>query len=644
MAQHTRKRLRLILAYAAVPLVLVLAEIGLRLWAPDPASHIVQPVTFDGKEWLEVNRGYLRKYFPPGNPLVPELKPALIHTVKSENAFRVLCLGSSSMFGTPYQMTANIPGILRKQLRRAYPEKHIEVINFGASAINSNVVLDLSSELVLLGPDLIIIYMGHNEFYGPDGIGAGMLERNIPGFIQFKYTLRDMRLTAALLSLLPATTRIEEERNLMLEVSRRGNVRLDSDDAARVFHLFEGNYRDIIEFWQARNVPVISSELSSNLMFPPFAGDTVAPPSAMRMHELIVAFHQGRVDKCLSGLSVWRQNDSTNALVEYWTGRSLLMKGDTTGAKRSLQRARDLDLLKFRAPGEINAIIRRVNDELKVPVIPVDSVFSDLSPGGIPGDSLFWEHLHPNLRGYYEIARCFYEKMRVMNILPDNASSSRAALPFNEDSLSVCWLDLAYGDLSIQRLTGRWPFTNYHREPVSFPNAPLELQKIARAVYERRIAWDQGCYESASQFWRLGDIRRAITTYESLIEEYPSGFYPHYLLGNLHAKSGNAEAAIHHLSISIASNPRYPNSRLDLGLLRINAGLFDDAIVQLTAATSMPNLPPQLNANVHYGLAAAYANKEEYAQALSHVETALRLAPGYRDALVLKEGILNAQR
>ncbi len=639
MANQTRTLIRLILVYLAVPLILVLVEIGLRIWAPGLESALVQPVMFDGKEWLEINRSYLKKYFPPGSPLVPEFKPALIQAKKTPATFRVICLGSSSMFGTPYQMNANIPGILRKQLRHAHPERDIEVINFGASAINSNVVLNLSDELAPLEPDLIVIYMGHNEFYGPDGVGAGYFDRNIPGFVQFKYRLRELRLVAALVSIMPVETRSEEQRNLMLEVSQRGNVRLDSDDASRVFRSFEDNFRDILEFWQSRNVPLVVSDVSSNLMFPPFVADTTITSGLKPITRLEEEFNAGNVKLGLEGLLEWRQRDSTNALVEYWIGRSLLAEGDTVAARTYLVRARDHDLLKFRAPSQINTIIRSVTASLNVPMISTDSIFAALCPGGIPGDSLFWEHLHPTLRGYYEIAGLFYKKIERLNLFPESSSSLQ--LPFDPDSLSICWLDLAYGDLSIQRLTGKWPFTNYHRDQVAFPFAPSALQQVARSVYDRRISWDQGCYESASRFWRAGDVRRAATTYEALIEEYPSGYYPHYLLGNLYAKSGNTEAALRHLTTSINSNPKYPNARLDLGLLQINAGMFDDAIVHLKAAveTGSPKPSPQLLASIQYGLAAAYANKSEYTLALSHVEESLRLMPTYREALVLREGI-----
>lgn len=637
----SRKRtVLLVLTYLSVPLLLVAAELGLRLWDPGLHEPVVRSVAFDGQAWWELNRNFARKYFPPGNPLAPEFKPALLSKEKSPSSYRVICLGGSTMFGTPYQMTANIPGILRRQLRHAHPNRQIEVLNAAASAINSNVIVDLSRHLAPLSPDLVVIYMGHNEYYGPDGVGAGFLERVIPDFIQFKYRLRELRVLNLLLNTFKSDVPSSVERNLMREVSKGGRVPLYSEQSLRIHELFERNLTDIVAFWQKQDVRIIVSDVSSNLMFPPFIYDTLAVPGLRSVSSLLLDFHEGRIQECEEGLRGWLSTDSTNAFAEYWLGRTMLVRGDTVAGKRHLQRSRDFDLLKFRAPGSINGVIRKVCGELKVPFVSTDSLFASLSEGGIPGDTLFWEHLHPTLRGYYEIAALVVDKVHELQLL-GNTSSVSARLPFNTDSLGISWLDLAYGDLSIQRLTGRWPFTDYKREPAVLSTSPPEAVAIARAVYDRKMIWDKGCYESAALFWRLGETGRAAATYRALLEEYPRSYYPHYLLGNLLSKAGEPDAAILHLTQSVESNPRYPNARLDLGLLLINKGRFDEAIGHLEAARVV--LPTgdttPLSAGVYYGLGAAHANKGEYAKALTFLDEAIRRAPNDMSALALREAI-----
>jgi tetratricopeptide (TPR) repeat protein len=625
----SKRLILLVLTYLAVPVSLVLVEIGLRLWVPGLENPLVRPVSYDGIAWYEINRRYLRKYFAPDTPLIPEFKPALFRRDKSPGSIRIFCLGESSMFGTPYQMTAGIPGILRKQLRHALPDREIEVVNFGASAINSNVILDLSRELGPFQPDLVIVYMGHNEFYGPDGAGAGMIARMMPASIQWKYRLRDTRLLSWLLDRgTKKSVEGEEGRNLMREVSRGGAVPLASDDAERVFTQWEENLNTIFRLWQDRGVPLLVSDISSNLMFPPFLYDTLNLQSpalaSLRGSGGRLEFDRAPPIELLKDL---RKRDSTNAFIEYWNGRSAQLHGDSAGAKVLFERARDLDLLKFRAPGRINEILHRVCRRLHVPCVSTDSLFSRLSPGGIPGDTLFWEHLHPTLFGYYEIATQLAATILHGGVLRVRAQDTGGLLPFNPDSLSVCWLDRAYGDLSIRHLTGRWPFMNYRRAPDVLTGARPEQLAVAQAVYDRRIVWDGGCYQSADRFWKSGDLRAAATTYEALLEEYPFNYYPRYLLGNLLGRMGMRGEAIGHLRLSIASNPAYPQARLDLGLLLINEGRFDEAIRELSAALSLPAAQKSrpLFSGIHYGLGAAYANKGDVKGAVGEVAEAIRL-------------------
>ena len=174
--------------------LLALAEAGLRIFSPSETVALVRGLTYDGLSWKQVNRSCLARFFPAGSALIPELKPTLVLSRRPAGALRILCLGESSMFGTPYHAGATIPSILQKQLRHLFPGRTVEVVNLGASAINSNVIRALAPRTLELEPDLVVIYTGHNEFYGPDGVGASWLEKRIPGLTRLKYSLRTLRL------------------------------------------------------------------------------------------------------------------------------------------------------------------------------------------------------------------------------------------------------------------------------------------------------------------------------------------------------------------------------------------------------------------------------------------------------------------
>jgi len=639
--------------FSLAPTVLLLgliiaAEFILRYTAPSLDHTFVREMKADGIEWYQINRRYLTKYFPSQQSVVPELRSTVFRKTKNRNTFRIVCLGSSSMFGTPYEMNANIAAIVRKQLRHLYPEKEIEVINLGASAINSNVILDLFKNISKFQPDLVLVYMGHNEFYGPDGVGASYLQREFPSTIPFIYSLRDMRVFKLFQGFLTphGDTEDHRERNLMKIVSRNTAISLSSSDAERVLKLFQSNFETLIHMCKDRHIPLIVSDLTSNLDFPPFLSDNI---NGIRDWESFCVrvknnFQQGAYKFLRDTLSVLEHQDSTNAFVNYWLGQTYRKLGQPEIGRSFLVLARDNDLLKFRAPKVMNSIIWNLCESNQVQFFSSDSLFAALSPDGIAGRNLFWEHLHPTAKGYYEIACMFVRTLLTSNYFPDRPQEQIATtlLPWNTDSLSICWLDLAYGDIAMRNLTTNWPFSNYLVPSVVMQNADDQLRQIALDTYMSKFSWSEGCYKSALSFERSGNIRAAQTTLEALLEDYPYSYYAHYLLGVLHKETSNMKEALAHYQRSIELNPDYLYSRIDIGLLEINKGMLVEATSDLqTALTLTENKSlPMEQASIYYGLSALSANKGEMTRALEYVDQSLRINPGYRAAQNLRNNLL----
>ncbi len=640
--------------FSVIPTLLILAavvalEVILRYTMPSFDNPFVSEVTIAGEEWYKVNRRYLSKYFPEERTaIIPEMRPVLFRKNKGPNVVRVFCLGESSMFGTPYEMTANIPAVVRKQLRHLYPEKDIEVINLGASAINSNVVLAIAERLPQYDPDLILIYLGHNEFYGPDGVGASFLQRTFPSSIPWVYELRDIRIFQVLQRFVQmfGTSDANDHRNLMETVSQNTRIPLASPQAERIFRLFRDNLTKIIGLFQEEHVPVIVSDVTSNLNFPPFVSDTLSTIANWSPFctSIQASYANRNYKTVLDTLLPLLRLDSTNAFIQFWLGKTYEAIEKPGMAFPHLLAARDNDLLKFRAPLEIDRIIQQVTAKAGVPFISSDSLFSALSPGGIADTNLFWEHLHPNARGYYDIASLFVSKIQDMNLkaLAPFHLLQAQKLSWNTDSLSICWLDLAYADISMRNLTTHWPFSNYRSKAVVIEHAEPELQQIAWNVYTYKLGWSEACYKSALFFQRSHQNRQAQTTYEALLEDFPSDFYAHYLLAVLLKETGREQMSVTHYQRSIQLNPSYPYPKIDLGLLFINGGDPDKAINQLESAlrlTRDKNLPSE-NASIYYGLSAAWANKGELQRALSYADTSLRYYPAYSAARSLHDNIL----
>jgi tetratricopeptide (TPR) repeat protein len=161
-------------------------------------------------------------------------------------------------------------------------------------------------------------------------------------------------------------------------------------------------------------------------------------------------------------------------------------------------------------------------------------------------------------------------------------------------------------------------------------------------VHGRRREWNEACYAMATYFWRVGRTRDALTTYEAMLEEYPYGFYTNYLEGSLLNSLGRTDEALGYYRRSIASNPDYTRARLDLGLIFVNRGEYDDARRELTVVLQKSDNDQserQVKATAHYGLAALQANRGDVNGALRELGDALELVPGYPDALRMREAI-----
>ncbi|OGU79018.1 MAG: hypothetical protein A2W11_11575 [Ignavibacteria bacterium RBG_16_35_7] len=146
----------------------ILLELSLRLF--DYGKDIPQ--------WVDARRG---KYII--NPEVAfryfnqvENIPTTIEDIfdqqKKNNAFRVFVLGGSSAAGFPYMPMGSFSRYIRKRLELTYPNSTIEVVNISLSAVNTYTILDMLPGVLEQKPNLILIYAGHNEYYGALGVGS----------------------------------------------------------------------------------------------------------------------------------------------------------------------------------------------------------------------------------------------------------------------------------------------------------------------------------------------------------------------------------------------------------------------------------------------------------------------------------------
>ena len=133
--------------------------------------------------FIRTNSEFPQKYFIGQPVAVPEIIDQHFPLQKGPKTIRIACLGGSTTAGFPYEIDINFPFFIKKQLERRCPGYSIEVLNLGVSAINSHSVRDMLPQLDIFQPDLICIYMGHNEFYGAFGVASNPFLAEHPALI-----------------------------------------------------------------------------------------------------------------------------------------------------------------------------------------------------------------------------------------------------------------------------------------------------------------------------------------------------------------------------------------------------------------------------------------------------------------------------
>jgi lysophospholipase L1-like esterase len=181
------------LAIASPVLVLLIAETAVRIhdrWAPPASGELTQRSPHPDYSYELVSnqgttisrrRGWLKLVLHPylGYKNAPNQHNGLfnvnslgfrgreIHRQKAREAYRVILLGGSAVFGTwASSDEGTLPSLLEQQLNRAIRgTKRFEVINAGVIGyVSAQEFVYLATELLDLGPDLVIVYDGYNDF------------------------------------------------------------------------------------------------------------------------------------------------------------------------------------------------------------------------------------------------------------------------------------------------------------------------------------------------------------------------------------------------------------------------------------------------------------------------------------------------
>ena len=159
----------------AIPLVaLAVAEAGLRLggWGGYPAFFRIAGQLPSGASVALVEPAATKPYFfaNPTRPGYAEETNFLMP--KPADTVRIFLVGESAAKGYPQPRNLSMAAFLKAMLADAWPEKNVEVISLGTTAVASFPLVYLTREAVRYQPDLVVFYVGNNEFFGAYGVAS----------------------------------------------------------------------------------------------------------------------------------------------------------------------------------------------------------------------------------------------------------------------------------------------------------------------------------------------------------------------------------------------------------------------------------------------------------------------------------------
>jgi tetratricopeptide (TPR) repeat protein len=545
--------------------ILLLVEVALRICGYGGDLRLFISAPEEVSDYYRCNPDIGKRYFYQ-QFTIPTPPKDLFLKEKPENGYRIFVLGGSTTAGFPYGNNLMFSRILWRRLQDTFPEKRIEVVNTAMAAVNSYTMLDFIDEILEYEPDLILIYAGHNEFYGALGVASleslGQSRLFIKIYLKMQH-LRLFRLLRAFISNVKAIfqrNHVEQSEDLTATLMERivseQVIPLGSELYERGKEQFRCNMEEILQKADEANVSVMLSELVSNVgaqePFQSVQSDTFPPAK-----------------------QVYEQAQQVEA------------RGDYNKARELYLRAKDLDALRFRATEEFNNIICELASKYRVPVVPMKRIFEEHSSHDIIGNKLMIDHLHPNVDGYFLMADGFYQTLRGKGYISSNWDSShiQSAAMYRKD-WGMTALDTVYGDLSVRWLEGGWPF-----QPKEFRNTTLDnyipknkVDSVAlKVLVDKETSLEVGHLKLAHYYENEKKYLEAFREYRALIYTIPHEVMFYENAARMLLTLNREEEAISILKESL--RVRENNFVIKwLARLRLQQGNVNEALSYLTKA------------------------------------------------------------
>lgn len=593
-------------------------------------------------EYLHQNRDVARRYFTRQARVPTSLNDAFA-AEKDSTTFRIFVQGGSSAAGYPYYYGGSFSRMLEQRLQQTFPDRTIEVVNTAMAAVNSYTMLDFADEILAQQPDAVLIYAGHNEYYGALGVASAESLGQFRWMVNAYLRLRNLRIVQGLRALLEKGAALFAGRGrgepptatLMERMVGEQSIPYHSPTYERGLAQFRGNLRDLLEKYRAHGVPVFIGTVASNeRTHKPFLSGLAPGTDKVTWHalfrEAVEATEAGETGTALGVFDMLIRRDSLSADAFFGRARVLDAARRFPEARIDYLAAKDRDQLRFRAPEAVNRIIREEAERAGATVVETQAALVHAARDGIIGSDLMLEHLHPNVDGYFTISDAFYRALHNARLI----GPWKRFIPAKEARAEVLLtpVDSLFGVFRVRQLMGSWPFrppgvVDHSMDTLRAKNREEEL---ALALFRREKNWLEVTTSLRNLYAERGDFHQALRAALALIQQYPYLAEPYAAAADLLVRQRRYDEALAYFE---AANERQESAGVHymIGTLRLAKGEAASALEHLERARTLtPDDPRTL-----FQLARAYAAERRTPEARRTLERVLALDPQFAPARAL---------
>ena len=371
---------------------------------------------------------------------------------KQPQTYRIFVYGGSTTEG------AHLPRIGYVEQLRLQFEKMIsvpvEVFNLGFSAFTSTDDRFLIERTLRFKPDLIIIYTSHNEFIFTESLPyysyvlskiEGLTMLKVGSWIVDDFRVRNPNFTIAA----PQNPQWYQERT----------------------KIFIQNMTSIVNMAKLNNIPVLLVTAVSNLSdWPPSSEENLYNKNDWDIYkndekELMQWSEKDKHKALLVADNMTRKYPNSAHFI-FLRGKIFEQLGKFTQAYSDYLKAKDLDIVPYRALSIFNEFVRSLRNNRTVFVSDAESYFNKNAKNSLVGYDLIIDNVHLTTKGKYLMTRSIIDTIQAHGVILEKYFLTNAAPMSLDEILSRISLasEESYSELLNTALyVIKPPFLNYDR-------------------------------------------------------------------------------------------------------------------------------------------------------------------------------------